>query len=205
MTPEEFEQEAVAQLPTLMGAALRLARSRGDAEDLVQEALLKAFRARHQFRQGTNMRAWLVRILRNTFLNGYRRNGVARRVFEDSQSDAMTRSVGAATLRAVCVEESDHLRPQLEEQLTAALDELPSDFRMVVLLADVEELSYREIAEALGCPIGTVMSRLHRGRRLLRGRLMEQARALGIVTEEPEASRDALRLVEFTRTRGASG
>lgn len=202
MTPEEFEQQAVAQLPTMMAVALRLAGARGDAEDLVQEALLKAFRARHQFRPGSNLRAWLVRILRNTFLNGYRRRGVARRVFEESQDDAMARSVGAASLRAVCMNESEQLYPQLEEQLTAALDELPSDFRMAVLLADVEDLSYREIAEALGCPIGTVMSRLHRGRRMLRGRLIEQARALGIAPEEPDESREAILLSDFKRKRG---
>jgi RNA polymerase sigma-70 factor (ECF subfamily) len=190
MTPAEFEQEVLPNLPTLMGVANRLTRSRSEAEDLVQDTFVKAFRSRDQYRTGTNLRAWLIAILRNTFLNAYRRRNLERRVFDGPETDQLAAGwIGAESLRSLQDPDSGTLDPLLEQPLLEALNELPPDFRMVVLLADVEELSYREIADSMGCPIGTVMSRLHRGRRLLRTRLFEQAKAIGLVKEtaEPQA------------------
>jgi RNA polymerase sigma-70 factor (ECF subfamily) len=184
---EEFEQAILAQSPNLLAVACRLSRSRADAEDLVQDALVKALRARDQYQSGTNLKAWLLKILKNTFINRYRRSGLERNVLDGPDADPLADGwIGAATLRAMRDPEGQALRPALERESGAALDTMPEEFRTVVVLADVEELSYREIADVLGCPIGTVMSRLHRGRRILKSRLLEQARSLGLVSDEIE-------------------
>ena len=181
----EFEQEVLTHLNSLLGVAVRLARSVPEGEDLVQDTLVKAMRARRRFVAGTNMRAWLLRILTNTFINRYRRGGLEKSVLEGPDADPLADGwVGASTMAAMRDPESQALRPMVAAEIERALDELPEDFRLAVLLADVEGLSYREISEIVGCPIGTVMSRLHRGRRLLRSRLYHQARALGIVGPE---------------------
>jgi len=193
VTAEEFERELLPNLPALMGVANRLARSRSEAEDLLQDTCVKAFRSRDQYRPGTNLRAWLIAILRNTFLNGYRRRALERRTLEAPEASPLTSGwIGASTLRALRDPSSDALEPLLERPLLDAIDALPPDFRVVVLLADVEELSYREIADSLGCPIGTVMSRLHRARRILRSRLVEHARALGLAGADDVETRPAL-------------
>jgi len=185
ISAQEFEAEAIAQLSALLGVASRLTRNNADAQDLVQDTLLKAMRARDQFEQGTNMRAWLLRILTNTFINRYRRGGLERRVLDGPDADPLADGwISASTMESMRDPESQALRPMLEQEIKRALDELPEEFRLAVVLSDVEELSYKEIAELMGCPIGTVMSRLHRGRRLLKGRLYEHARALGIVGPE---------------------
>jgi RNA polymerase sigma-70 factor (ECF subfamily) len=188
--PAEFEAEFLPNLPALMAVATRLTGTRAEAEDLVQDTLLKAYRSRKQYRTGTNPRAWLLAILRNTFLNGYRRRNLERRVFDGPDSEALAPGwIGAASLRAMRDPHSGALRSLLEAPLMAAIDELPPEFKMTVLLADIEELSYREIAESMGCPIGTVMSRLHRGRRWLRTRLMEDAETLGLIEDRVPAER----------------
>lgn len=185
ISAQEFEAEAIAQLSALLGVASRLTRNNADAQDLVQDTLLKAMRARDQFEQGTNMRAWLLRILTNTFINRYRRGGLERSVLDGPDADPLADGwISASTMESMRDPESQALRPMLEQEIRRALDELPEEFRLAVVLSDVEELSYKEIAELMGCPIGTVMSRLHRGRRLLKGRLYEHARALGIVGPE---------------------
>jgi len=184
----EFERELLPNLPALLAVANRLTRSRAEAEDLLQDTCVKAFRSRDQYRPGTNLRGWLLAILRNTFLNGYRRRSLERRTLEGPDAGALAAGwIGAASLRALRDPDSGGLDGVLERPLLDAIDELPADFRMVVLLADVEELSYREIADTLGCPIGTVMSRLHRARRVLRARLIEHARSLGIAPDEDSA------------------
>jgi RNA polymerase sigma-70 factor, ECF subfamily len=192
---EEFEQAILAHSSNLLAVACRLARSRSDAEDLVQDTLVKALRARDQYESGTNLKAWLLKILKNTFINRYRRSGLERTVLDGPHADPLADGwIGAETLRAMRDPEGQALRPSLEREIGAALDAMPEEFRLVVVLADVEELSYREIADMVGCPIGTVMSRLHRGRRLLKGRLIEQARAMGLVANEiaapPRADRE---------------
>jgi RNA polymerase sigma-70 factor, ECF subfamily len=185
--PSEFEREALAHVPTLLAVGTRLTRNQTEAEDLVQDALLKALRAREQFASGSNMKAWLLRILTNTFINRYRRGGLEKAVIEGPDADPLADGwVGASSMEAMRDPESQALRALLEKEISQALGELPEEFRLAVVLSDVEELSYKEIAEIMGCPIGTVMSRLHRGRRLLKRRLYEHARAYGIVGPEPE-------------------
>ena len=182
----QFETEVLAQLGSLMRVAVRLTHQHAEAEDLVQDTVVKALRARGQYEPGTNLKAWLLKILRNTFINRYRRGGLERAVLEGPAAEPMSDAwIGAATLQAVRDPESQALRPVLEQEISRAIDQLPDDFRLAVLMADVEELSYREIAEAMNCPVGTVMSRIHRGRRLLKEQLVKQAEALGILKEEP--------------------
>jgi RNA polymerase sigma-70 factor (ECF subfamily) len=186
VSPAEFEAEFLPNVPSLLAVASRLAGTRAEAEDLVQDTLLKAFRSRQQYRAGTNPRAWLIAILRNTFLNGYRRRNLERRVFDGPDTDALAAGwVGASSLQAMRDPHSGALHRLLEAPLLAAIDELPPEFKMTVMLADIEELSYREIASSMNCPIGTVMSRLHRGRRWLRAQLLEHARAIGLLGDEP--------------------
>jgi RNA polymerase sigma-70 factor (ECF subfamily) len=184
---EDFERAILAHGSSLLAVATRLARNRADAEDLVQDTLVKALRARQQYEAGTNLKAWLLKILKNTFINRYRRSGLEKTVLDGPDAGPLADGwIGSSTLRAMRDPEGQALRPVLEREINAALDSVPEEFRLVVLFADVEELSYREIAEIVGCPIGTVMSRLHRGRRLLKTRLIDQARMLGLVADEPE-------------------
>lgn len=188
----DFEREAIQHLGSLMAVATRMTKNVAEAEDLVQDTMVKAMRARHQFEAGTNMRAWLLRILTNTFINRYRRGGLERSVLEGPDADPLADGwISASTMASMRDPESAALRPVLEREIRTALDELPEEFRLAVVLADVEELSYREIADIMGCPIGTVMSRLHRGRRILKTRLYEHARDLGIVGPEPMVGRES--------------
>lgn len=203
-----FETEFLPNLPALLAVAARLTGTRAEAEDLVQDTLLKAYRSRNQYRAGTNPRAWLMAILRNTFLNGYRRRNLERRVFDGPDADALAPGwVGASSLRGIRDPHSGALHNMLEAPLLNAIDELPPEFKMTVQLADIEELSYREIADSMGCPIGTVMSRLHRGRRWLRARLLQEAEALGLVEETPSAATSAPvnPPVQLSRYRGKKG
>jgi RNA polymerase sigma-70 factor (ECF subfamily) len=187
---DTFEIELLAHLDTLYGVSCRMTRSTTEAEDLVQDTIVKAMRARHQFEPGTNLKAWLLRILTNTFINRYRRGGLERDLFEGPDAEPLTDGwVGVSTLRAMRDPETQALTPIIEAEVQRALDELPDEFRLAVILSDIEELSYKEIAEAMGCPIGTVMSRLHRGRKLLQKTLREHAVLMGIVNEEPEKKR----------------
>lgn len=203
--PSDFERELTRHGRPLYAVALRMTRNPAEAEDLVQDTLVKAFRARERFEDGTNMRSWLLRILTNTFIHRYHRGGRERRVLEGPDSATLTDGwIGAETLRSMRDPESLALRPRFEREVAAALDELPEDFRMAVVLADVEELSYKEISEIMGCPIGTVMSRLHRGRRLLKERLRDQARALGIGESEPAPAAGA-EVVSMDRFRRRGG
>ena len=190
---EEFERALLSHGSNLLAVATRLARNRSEAEDLVQDTLVKALRAKDQYEAGTNLKAWLLKILKNTFINRYRRSGLERNVLDGPDADPLADGwIGASTLRSMRDPEAQALRPILEREINGALDTIPEEFRLIVLLADVEELSYKEIADAVGCPIGTVMSRLHRGRRLLKARLVEHARTIGITSEgPPRAETDA--------------
>ena len=147
----------------------------------MQDALVKAMRARDQYQAGTNLKAWLFKILTNTFINKYRRGGLERVVLDGPDADPLADGwVSAASMRALRDPENQALRPIVEEEIHRALAELPEEFRLAVVLSDVEELSYKEIADVMDCPVGTVMSRLHRGRRLLQKRLYDHAVCLGI-------------------------
>ena len=174
-----FEREAMEHMNALFGHALRLTRNNEQAEDLVQDTLLKAYRNYESFKEGTNAKAWLIRILTNTYINGYRRKQVAQRALTQHGggflNDRVSGSLGKNGAKGMTDAVMDRF---IREELVGAVNELPENFRDVVILADVEELSYREIADALEIPIGTVMSRLHRGRRLLRDSLSEFAHSL---------------------------
>jgi RNA polymerase sigma-70 factor (ECF subfamily) len=188
---DPFSAEMLGHMDTLFSVASRMTRGSSEAEDLVQDTILKAIRARDQFEPGTNLKAWLLRILTNTFINKYRRGGMERGVLDGPTADTLVDNwTSASTMRSVRDAESTALTPLIEAELTAALDELPEDFRLAVILSDVEELSYKEIAEVMGCPIGTVMSRLHRGRKLLQTRLKEHAEVLGILPAQTSSRAD---------------
>ncbi len=179
---DPFADELLTHMDTMFSVATRMTRGAAEAEDLVQDTVLKAIRAKEQFEPGTNLKAWLLRIMTNTFINKYRRGGMERVVFEGPSADALVDNwTSASSMRAVRDAETQMLTPLIEAELSRALDELPEEFRVAVMLSDVEELSYKEIAEIMGCPIGTVMSRLHRGRKMLQGKLKEHAEVLGIV------------------------
>jgi len=182
---DSFEVEMLGHLDTLYAVSCRMTRSTAEAEDLVQDTVVKAMRARAQFQPGTNLKAWLLRILTNTFINRYRRGGLERDLLEGPDADSLTDGwMSATTMRAMRDPETQALTPLVEAEVQRALDALPDEFRLAVVLSDVEELSYKEIADAMGCPIGTVMSRLHRGRRMLQKTLREHAVAMGIVSED---------------------
>jgi RNA polymerase sigma-70 factor (ECF subfamily) len=174
--PGSFEREALVHLEELKAIAMRYTRNERDADDLVQETLLRAFVAWDRFQSGTNCRAWLFRILTNNFINEYRRIAKERRLNDEARGlFCPTRRRAAADPEGVMMERL------IGDEVSAALAALPHDYRKVVELADLQGLSYREVANRLGCPMGTVMSRLHRARRQLERALGSYARERGIV------------------------
>jgi RNA polymerase sigma-70 factor (ECF subfamily) len=198
---DSFEEEALTHLEAMYGVACRLTRNPTEAEDLVQDALVKAMRARHQFLVGTNLKAWLFRILTNTFINKYRRGGLERALLDGPDADPLADGwVSASTMRQLRDPEQIALLPIVEGEVRRALDALPQEFKLAVILCDVEEFSYEEIAEIMGCPIGTVMSRLHRGRKLLQKALYSHALAMGIVKGEEAVGGETTETRTDTRT-----
>jgi RNA polymerase sigma-70 factor, ECF subfamily len=185
----EFEKAALEHLDTLYGVALRLTRNQQNAEDLVQDTYVRALRFYDRFEWGTNIKAWLLRIMTNTFINCYRKNQKERQLAELPESSSIQETLlSSQAFDHVQDPETQVMSRLLREDLVKAVDELPEEFRIPVVLADAYGFSYREIAEIQGCPIGTVMSRLHRARRALQVRLLDQAVACGIVTAAPAAS-----------------
>jgi RNA polymerase sigma-70 factor (ECF subfamily) len=183
-----FADQAMQYAPQLFSAALRMTRNRSDAEDLLQETYLKGFRSFHTFTEGTNLRAWLFRILTNTYINRYRAK--QRRPDETDLDDVedlyLYRRLNTLDdpSRGLSAEES--LMEMLPDaEVKAALEALPDNFRLPIVLADVEGFSYKEIAEMLEIPIGTVMSRLHRGRKAMQKTLYDYAVARGLAAAEP--------------------
>jgi len=181
--PARFEDEAMPYLDQLYGAALRMTRNPADAEDLVQEAYTKAFAAFHQFKPGTNLRAWLYRILTNTFINGYRKKQrQPQEALSESVEDWQLHRSEQHSSIGLRSAEMDALDRMPDSVVKDALNSLPSDFRLAVYLADVEGFSYKEIADIMGTPTGTVMSRLNRGRTQLRDKLADYAATMGMRT-----------------------
>jgi RNA polymerase sigma-70 factor (ECF subfamily) len=188
----DFERQALVHTDALFGAAYRLTRNPRDAEDLVQDALLRAYRFWDSYQQDSNCKAWLLRIVTNTFINEYQRKKRSREVL-----DAATAEQDATDGVLVHAEAGDKQSPEralldrsVSDDVQKALDALPYDFRTAVVLCDVQGLSYKEIAEIMECPVGTVMSRLFRGRKLLASSLREFAKGEGYVRDEGTAKDD---------------
>ena len=181
-TRREFESLALEHLDPLYSAALRLTKNERDAEDLVQDAFLRAFRFFDKFERGTNMKAWLFKILTNTFINRYRRRVKERTVVEGAAREATSEKfVVHETNESAVNPEQYFFDKLLSDDVLRSIDALPIDFRLVVILADLQEFSYKEIAEILDCPVGTVMSRLYRGRKLLQKNLLGYAIEQGVL------------------------
>jgi RNA polymerase sigma-70 factor (ECF subfamily) len=180
----DFEAEALAHLDSLYGGALRMTRNPQDAEDLVQETYLKALRARDRFTPGTNLRAWLYRIMTNTYISSYRqKQRRPRESWSDEVQDWQLAEVESHSSRGLRSAEAEALDKLPDTAVKTALQDLREDYRMAVYLADVEGFAYKEIAEIMDTPIGTVMSRLHRGRRQLREALSDYARSSGFLRD----------------------
>ncbi|KAB1645666.1 MULTISPECIES: sigma-70 family RNA polymerase sigma factor [unclassified Pseudoclavibacter] len=200
---ELFQQQAMPFIDQLYGVAMRMTRNPSDAQDLVQETYAKAFQAFGSFRQGTNLKAWLYRILTNTYINTYRKK---QRTKGTESIDALeewqmggAESATATSSRSAEIEALDRMP---ESQVKEALQNLPEDFRLAVLLADVEGFSYQEIADVMKTPIGTVMSRLHRGRKLLRTELADYAKQLGL-SDKSAANKRSTRAKSTTAKKKA--
>ncbi|MEW5849219.1 MAG: sigma-70 family RNA polymerase sigma factor [Myxococcota bacterium] len=185
-TGESFEAAALPHMRGIYGAALRLTRHPDDAEDLVQETFLKAYRHFNQFEAGTNCKAWLFRILTNTFINRYRRKVKEREMLEsEGQTQVVEHhTVNLESKRPTWDPEGALSERTLSDEVLNALEQVPVDFRTVVILADVHGFSYKDIADLLDCPVGTVMSRLFRGRRLLQEQLKEYAVQEGVLSRK---------------------
>ena len=178
----EFEGLTIEHLDPLFSAALRLTKNERDPEDLVQDTFLRAFRFFDKFERGTNIKAWLFKILTNTFINRYRRKVKERTVVEGAAREGQNERFVARDANESAANPEQYLFDRLlSDDVLRAIDVLPIDFRLVVILADLQEFSYKEIAEILDCPVGTVMSRLYRGRKLLQKTLLGYALENGVI------------------------
>ncbi len=191
----EFEAMVSPWLDSLYASGLRLTRNERDAEDLVQDAVMRAYRFFDKFEKGTNFRAWLFKILTNTFINTYRRSVKERSLSDESERQSVeARFFSADTTDQASNPEDLILQRALSADVLLAIDTLPIDFRMVVILADLQEFSYKEIAEILDVPVGTVMSRLFRGRKALQKVLLEAEKAEEAATIDLNAWRERKKL-----------
>ena len=183
---EKFTADAMQYAPQLFSTALRMTRNRSDAEDLVQETYIKGWRSFHTFQEGTNLRAWLFRIMTNTYINKYnakKRKGTEVEL-DDVEELFLYKRLGSIDQSQLSSSAEDQMLELFtDDEVKNAIEELPEDFRVPVLLSDVDGFSYKEIAEMLEIPIGTVMSRLHRGRKAMQKMLYEYARDRGLIVE----------------------
>jgi len=186
ITREDFTNDAMQHAPQLFSTAMRMTRNRSDAEDLVQETFIKAWRSFATYQQGTNLRAWLFRIMTNTYINKY--NAQQRKPTETELDDVeelfLYKRLGAVDQSQLSQSAEDQMLSLFtDDEVKKALEELPEQFRIPVLMSDVEGFSYKEIAEILEIPLGTVMSRLHRGRKAMQKMLYEYAKERGLINE----------------------
>jgi RNA polymerase sigma-70 factor (ECF subfamily) len=201
----DFEQEALPHLPALYSAAIRMTRNEKDAEDLVQDTLLRAYRFFDTFQAGTNCKAWLFRIMTNVFCNHYREREREHVVMNEAESSSanLEQFVGGTEARDV---ETALLGRMVSGDVERALASVPPDFRMAVILADLEDFSYKEIAEIMDCPAGTVMSRLFRGRKILQDLLHDYAVEQGIIpSSKPAEAKDPAAPVDIAAYRRRRG
>jgi RNA polymerase sigma-70 factor (ECF subfamily) len=203
---DAFQTEALVHMDALYGVALRMTKNERDAEDLVQDTFLKAYTHFAKYRQGTNCKAWLFKILTNTFINRYRKKR-KEKVYLVNDRDYRPLAERAVAPKENPLEngaesEDDWYKKIFSDKVKTALEEVPEDFRMVVLLADLYDFSYKETADIVGCPIGTVMSRLYRGRRLLASKLVDYALETGNLSYDPRVDEDGeKKVLEFKRRR----
>lgn len=199
---DEFQEAAMPFLDALYNTAYRMTRNAEDAEDLVQETYFKAYKYFHRFEPGTNLKAWLFKIMKNTFINIYRKNqkkppssdfADIEGIFENQVSDEFPRKIKSP--------EEDLLENVLDGHVQQALDSLPADYRMAVILADLENFSYKEISEILEIPLGTVMSRLYRGRKLLEGVMLQYAEEHGYLQSGAPAKMRSSKPAGATKAR----
>ena len=185
-TKDQFTSDAMQYAPQLFSTALRMTRNSSDAEDLVQETYIKGWRSFHTFQEGTNLRAWLFRIMTNTYINKYnaqKRKGTEVEL-DDVEELFLYKRLGSIDQSQLSSSAEDQMLDLFtDDEVKNALESLPEDFRIPVLLSDVDGFSYKEIAEMLEIPIGTVMSRLHRGRKAMQKMLYEYARDRGLIVE----------------------
>jgi RNA polymerase sigma-70 factor, ECF subfamily len=184
---ERFQQEALPLLDSLYAAALRMTRNPADAEDLVQETMVRAYRSFHQFEPGTNIKAWLFRILTNAYINIYRKKQrEPAKIPQDAVEDFdLYRELKDHDPSLSETPETIVLDSLVDSDIIEAIDDLPEQFRLAVVLSDIEDFSYAEMAEIMDVPLGTVMSRLHRGRKALQKRLFDLAVERGIIKDAP--------------------
>jgi RNA polymerase sigma-70 factor (ECF subfamily) len=199
----EFEQVALPHLDVMYGVAYRLTRNGGDAEDLVQDALLRAYRFWHTFERNSNCKAWLLKILTNTFLNKYQKRKREREVIGQALQEQ--RATDGVLVQENSLAQRDPegvlVDRMLSDDVARALTEIPPDFRIAVVLCDIEGMSYKEIAEVMECPVGTVMSRLYRGRRLLQKTLYEYAVRQGVIRRREGEDSNNLVALDAYRSR----
>jgi RNA polymerase sigma-70 factor (ECF subfamily) len=205
---DAFQTEALVHMDALYGVALRMTKNERDAEDLVQDTFLKAYTHFAKYREGTNCKAWLFKILTNTFINRYRKKS-KEKVYLVNDKDYRPLAERAVAPKENPFEqgaesEEDWYKKLFSDKVKTALEEVPVDFRMVVLLADLYDFSYKETAEIVGCPIGTVMSRLYRGRRLLASKLVDYALETGNLSYDPRVGSEEdgeKKVIDFKRRR----
>jgi RNA polymerase sigma-70 factor, ECF subfamily len=212
---KEFESEALPHLDALYGTALRLTRNDRDAEDLVQDVALRAYRYWSKFEQGTNCKAWLFKILTNTFINRYHKGRRDQEMVLAAADEATTTDILSHEVSQSSRDPEGAIASRLMSgDVVRALEALPTDFRLAVLLCDVEEFSYREIAEIMDCPVGTVMSRLFRARRMLQRSLHDYAVEQGIIKPVPRSEAaaaadapmdDTIDLAKYRRRQSEKG
>ena len=201
VTRDGFEAAALCHLDSLYATGLRMTRNPGDAEDLVQDTMLAAHRFFNKFEPGTNCKAWLFKILTNTFINKYRKRVREREVRDVIDQDVLPSLMSEDVAEASRDPEGTMIGRLLSDDVRRALEAVPYDYRMAVVLCDLEEFSYKEIADIMDCPVGTVMSRLHRGRRLLQKSLREYAIKEGIVKDDAVVEHVGGDVIPFPKSR----